>query len=314
MFPSFSRRQFLTQTSAGVSALGLNAIMADMAFGQALRQSLSGQDPRLWSGDERSASGDAPITISTVTLRVNNLDLVGDFYQSALGLSQLAGDGEAMVLGAGQTPLLILQKDRNARRYPFEAGLFHTAFLMPDRAALGRWLQFAAQSNLRLTGAADHHVSEALYLDDPEGNGIEIYADRPSDHWQTEADGQLRMGSYQLDLDGIARSADGNWSAAPEDMIIGHVHLQVGDVAQSHAFMTQELGQNLMRFSGSAGFYASGGYHHHFAGNIWNSQGAGRRSANSTGLHSVAVKTDGTRLQPGRLTDPWGTHFDVSQA
>ena len=313
MTGTLTRRAFAA--TAVASGVGLSsALKADVALAQTRRTGLPGHDDTLWKGTTQMNSADAPVSIQSATLIVNDLTRVGDFYQSVLGLDLLRGDGESQELGAGGNTLLVLQKDVHARRYPHEAGLFHNAFLMPDRAALGRWLLFAAETGVQLTGAADHEVSEALYLDDPEGNGIEIYVDRPTDAWRTKANGQIEMGSYRLDMNAIAAAADAPWNGAPEEFVIGHVHLQVGDVEAHHTFMTQELGQDLRLFEGSVGFYATGGYHHHFAGNIWNSQSAGQRSPNSTGLSSITLRTDGTRLSSGTLTDPWGTRYAVVAA
>lgn len=259
-------------------------------------------------------SADAPISLKSSTLVVNDLIKVADFYHTALGLDLMKSDGETRELGAGGKTLLVLQKDSHARRYPTEAGLFHNAFLMPDRASLGRWFHHAGSAGVRFTGMADHMVSEAIYLDDPEGNGIEVYADRDAQSWEFADDGQLRLDTTQMDAQGVLGAADRPWDGVPEALILGHVHLQVGNMDDIHTFMTEQLGQDLMTHEGSAAFYSSGGYHHHFAGNIWNSRMAGLRSANSTGLAGVTLKTDGTRLQPGTLTDPWGNHFAVEAA
>ena len=128
----------------------------------------------------------APIEIGRVSLTVNDLTSVSDFYQSVLGLAKMSGDGENVMLGAGNRVLIELRGDRNARKHsPREAGLFHTAFLMPNRAALARWLIHSAEMQVPLQGASDHLVSEAIYLADPEGNGIEVYADRPRSTWHS---------------------------------------------------------------------------------------------------------------------------------
>lgn len=256
-------------------------------------------------------SANAPISIVSSALVVNDPDRVAEFYQSVLGLDLLTRDGETRTLGAGGKSLLILQKDSHARRHPAEAGLFHNAFLMPDRASLGRWLAHADATGARFTGFADHLVSEAVYLDDPEGNGIEVYADRDAQGWQFTDDGQVRMDTMRMDVQSVLAAGDGPWRGAPEGLVIGHVHLQVGDLAQLADFMTKDLGQDLMTRTSGAAFYASGGYHHHFAGNIWNSRNAGPRSKDSTGLAGVTLKTDRSRLQPGTLTDPWGTRFTI---
>lgn len=303
-----SRRRFVARGSALGAGLAGGAITADRALAQARARSLSDS---VWRGDAPMHSADAPISIKSSTLVVNDPEAVAGFYQRVLGFELLRGDGETRELGAGGETLLVLRKDMHARRQPHEAGLFHNALLLPDRAALGRWIRHATDSGVRFTGMADHDVSEAVYLDDPEGNGIEVYADRPAAGWTFKSDGQLHMHTVRLDVEGVLAAADGPWRGAPENTVIGHVHLQVGDIDALHRFMTERLGQDLMAHEGSAAFYASGGYHHHFAGNIWNSRDAGVRSPDSTGLAGINLRSDGARLPPGEVTDPWGNQFTV---
>lgn len=262
----------------------------------------------------------APIEIGHVTLTVHDLASVADFYKSALGLSELARDGATATLGAGNRRLVELRADRSARRStPREAGLFHTAFLMPSRAALARWLIHAAESRVPLQGASDHLVSEAIYLADPEGNGIEVYVDRPRSAWH-DADGTLKMATEALDLNDLARSADGPWTGAPEDAVVGHVHLQVGSVPEAEAFYRDTLGLPVMAHYPGAAFYGSGGYHHHLATNVWNSRGAGRRGFPATGLTELGLLADApdhdairARAGTDRLTDPWGTPIAITR-
>lgn len=307
------RRGFLNRMAGGLTAAAGTAMIADMLGTRAYASAVDGKGvSKLRKGAYGMRSSEAPVSIGRVALIVNNLDTVGTFYQQVLGLEELARDGETLKLGAGNNVLLELRQDRAARRYPHAAGLFHTAFLMPDRDYLGRWLIYAAQNRIPLTGAADHDVSEALYLNDPEGNGIEIYADRPVETWQMDGE-YIRMGSHHLDLEAIAGAARQDWSGAPENMVVGHVHLQVGDINAVDEFMTRHLAQDRMLHEGSAGFYSSGGYHHHFAGNIWNSNGAKARPTDSSGLDEIVLLTDGTVLQPQELTDPWGTRFTVER-
>ena len=264
------------------------------------------------------STASAPVEIASVALTVRDLPKVADFYRSALGLSDFASDGEVVRLGAGGTVLLELRGDVAARpRSPRDAGLFHTAFLMPSRAALGRWLLHAAAERLPLQGASDHLVSEAIYLADPEGNGIEVYADRPRSAWYG-TDGKLKMATEALDLNDLAKDADGPWNGAPEGLVVGHVHLQVGDVPQAEAYYRDVLGMPVMAHYPGAAFYGSGGYHHHIATNAWNSRGAGRRSYPSTGLAELVLRADPaeaaairSRAGVGTLSDPWGTQIAV---
>ena len=271
------------------------------------------------------ATSDAPLEIGHVALTVRDLGTVADFYRTALGLEPLSQDGETLQLGTGTRTLLELRRDPASRRgSPREAGLFHTAFLLPARADLGRWLIHAADTGLRLQGASDHLVSEAIYLADPEGNGIEVYADRPRADWPRTAAG-LQMASDPMDYDGVLAAAGGSrWAGIPDGSVVGHVHLQVGGLEATEGFYGETLGMALtVRYPG-ANFFGAGGYHHHFGTNIWNSRGAGRRSPGSTGLAEVVLRADPAELaaiaaragvSPDTrlaLQDPWGTAITVA--
>ena len=265
----------------------------------------------------------APLRIGRVRLKVRDLDKVAGFYEQVLGLTRLAEGDDLVTLGTSATPLLELAGDpaltpRNRR----DAGLFHTAFLLPSRADLGRWLAFAVANRIPLQGASDHIVSEALYLSDPEGNGIEIYADRAPSHWRN-AKGEIYMTTEQMDARSVLDSAAGTeWAGFPEDGFIGHVHLQVGDVGQATRFYGDVLGFDLASDYPGAAFFGSGGYHHQLAGNIWNSRGAGPRPEGATGLASVEivsrdadtraallarVEKAGLAADGDTVNDPWGT-------
>lgn len=267
------------------------------------------------------STASAPIEIDCVALTVNDLPTVRSFYERALGLEPLGGDGGMALLGAGGRAFLELREDRRARRSsPREAGLFHTAFLLPDRKALARWLLHAAEAKVPLQGASDHLVSEALYLADPEGNGIEIYVDKPREVWPREG-GEIRMATERLDLNALARDADGPWTGAPDGTVVGHVHLQVGDVAEAEAFYNGRLGFPITTHYPGAAFFGAGGYHHHLAANVWNSRGAGRRSYPSTGLADLRIVADeaehaailGRTGGEERLADPWGTSVTLAR-
>ena len=211
---------------------------------------------------------------------------------------------------------------------PREAGLYHTAFLMPTRADLARWILHAAKARVTFTGASDHDVSEAIYLDDPEGNGVEVYSDRPRERWRR--DGELIFQKTDpLDIDAIIREIDAataTYPSAPEGLQIGHIHLRVGDIARAEAFYGGALGLDVTRRRTGATFLSSGGYHHHLAVNVWHSNGASPRNDKRAGLDWFAMEIndqptiDGVqkRLEaagipidaiPGGFsaTDPWGT-------
>lgn len=274
-----------------------------------------------------------PLRIGQATLLAQDLEAMATFYQNAIGLQRLRGSPDSITFGApaatgatdaGVTPLLILRRDLSARpRQPAEAGLFHTAFLLPQRADIGAWLAHAASSGVRLTGAADHLVSEAVYLNDPEGNGIEIYVDRARDQW-TWRDGQVVMRNERLDVEALVRSG-GAWSGVPAGTTIGHIHLQVGELVATEAFYKAIAGFDVTCQFPAALFLGSGGYHHHIAANIWNSQGAIPPDRPVTGLcafeilvnDQVVLDTIAMNASRAgvacdrvpdavRLTDPWG--------
>ncbi len=258
----------------------------------------------------------APLRIGTVRLNVRDLDAVSDFYRRILGLFPLAKEDGSVTLGVGATPLLKLDGDPELTpRDRRQAGLFHTAFLMPSRADLGRWLAHAIETRVPLQGASDHIVSEALYLADPEGNGIEIYADRPVSRWRN-SDGDIHMATEPLDAQDLLKAAEGTqWEGFPQGGSIGHVHLQVGDTAEAERFYSDVLGFDVASRYPGASFFGSGGYHHQLAGNIWNSRGAGRHDPSAAGLAEITVRVapserDALLQRTGgaeRLTDPWGT-------
>ena len=158
-------------------------------------------------------------------------------------------------------------------------------------------------------GASDHLVSEALYLTDPEGNGIEIYADRPRDAW-TWNGSQVAMATERLDIPGVLATVpagDPGWLGAPENTIIGHVHLRVGDPREAEAWWAREFGfDTVARYGAAAVFLSSGGYHHHIGANSWRSAGADRRDPGHTGLAWVEMRS-ATADAEKVSEDPWGT-------
>lgn len=264
------------------------------------------------------STASAPIEIGHVTLVAHDLPRLAAFYRDILGLEDISRDGATLRLGTEERVLVELQGDPSARRStPQEAGLFHTAFLLPGRSELGSWLIHASEAGARLQGASDHLVSEAIYLADPEGNGIEVYADRPRSGWHGP-DGRIRMASERLDLAGVARDARAHWTGAPQGTVVGHVHLQVGAVPEAAAFYSEVLGLPVMATYPGASFHGSGGYHHHIAVNVWNSRGAGPRSGPATGLARLTLQADpdvliSLRNRAGgtELTDPWGIPVSV---
>ena len=261
-----------------------------------------------------------------VVLTVNDLDRVRSFYEHVAGLHLLHQDGTTAELGIGDRVLLELRRDGSARRRsPREAGLFHTAFLLPSRGDLAHWVKNAIEKRTPVVGTSDHSVSEAIYLTDPEKNGVEIYADRPKSSWVWN-NGAVTMPSDPLDLNALlAVAGDRNWAGFPEGSTLGHVHLQVGAIAPAEAFYSDLLGLDVTcRYSGGS-FYAADGYHHHIATNIWNSRGATPRDYPSTGLAGLEIEIDPSRAglistrgrgltaddQRFRLRDPWNTEIAI---
>ena len=252
----------------------------------------------------------APISVAQIGLRAKNADALAAYYRTVVGLVELSRAGGAITLGAGARPLLVIEGDTALRPDdPRSAGLFHTAFLVPTRADLGRWINNAVEQRIAIEGASDHLVSEALYLTDPEGNGIEIYADRPQDQWTWDGD-SVEMATLRMDIPGVRASvpADaGSWTGLPDNSIVGHVHLRVGDPDQAETWWNQEMGfDTVKKYGRDAVFLSTGGYHHHIGANTWQSRGAGPRESGRTGLSwiEMAVKDDAKAGM--EKTDPWG--------
>ena len=217
--------------------------------------------------------------IGKVRLRVADIDALTTFYERVVGLQAVERDGDVVRLGPeGGEPLIELVAAPEAPPAPsFSTGLFHLAILVPDRPELARSLRRVGGAGWRLTGASDHLVSEALYLRDPEGNGIEIYRDRPRDQWNRD-NGELRMATLPLDLQDVLdelRDEGEATNGMPAGTTMGHVHLQVADIPAAEGFYNGALGLDVMvRSYPGALFLAAGGYHHHLGLNTWQSQGA----------------------------------------
>lgn len=272
-----------------------------------------------------------PLQLGAVRLRVRDLVGMSEFYQTALGLQVIGKERSEVILGTGSRPLVVLGGDPGlSRRDPHEAGLFHIAFLLPNRADLACWLDYANGVNIRLQGAADHWVSEALYLADPEGNGIEIYVDREPSKWRNDK-GDITMTADALDMaDLLAQQNAQKWTEFPDAGCVGHVHLQTGDLELAEKFFHGLLGFDVtFRYQG-ASFFGSGGYHHQIAANVWNSKGMGLRTRGMAGLESyeLYLRDPDTKTQISNratamgvptetrdgalvLSDPWGTQISL---
>lgn len=222
----------------------------------------------------------------TVALKVANLEKMTHFYQEVIGLTILQKNSQQTVLGVttGQ-PLLILNQVDNPLPTTRQTGLYHVAFLLPDRPSLGDALIHYLTVNAPLSGASDHGYSEALYLTDPEGNGIEVYRDKPMDMWDIRDDGEIVGVTNEMDANGVAQSATGTWQGFPEGTKVGHVHLKVSDLNQTDKFYTESLGLSLkLDFGSQAKFLATGTYHHHVGANTWTGRHLPAMSANDLGL------------------------------
>ena len=277
--------------------------------------------------------------IHSVTLQVSDLARSREFYEHTLGFRVLGQSASRLMLGAhgSEEPLIELRERRGAstsmRRKSL--GLYHVAILLPTRAALGRFLRHLGQHGVR-AGAGDHFVSEALYLQDPDDLGIEVYADRPQAAW-TRRGRELVMGTDALDMrDLMAAGGSDPWSGMPAGTTIGHVHLHVGDIDTGSRFYADAVGFDRMVWSyPGALFMAAGGYHHHLGTNIWAGAGAQPAAADDPQLLEwtihvptrdavaaaaasianaghVAESADGDASIVTR--DPWGTALRIAVA
>jgi catechol 2,3-dioxygenase len=210
------------------------------------------------------------IEMGAVALGVADLDRSVDYYRRTIGLELLQRNGSHAMLGVPGRPLLELSGRPGGRRDPDAADLFHFALLVPSRAALGQQLQHFIDTDARLTGASEHFVSEALYLRDPDGLGIEVYRDRPRAEWY---DGdRFLLGTAPMDVPGVleaGRSAPGSWHGIDPGTVMGHVHLETTDLALSKSFYVGTLGFDVTMDMPQASFMSIGGYHHHLAVNTW---------------------------------------------
>jgi len=225
----------------------------------------------------------AATMMGAVTLHVADLDAMTAFYRDVITLQVLGAEGDTVTLGRAGVPLVVLHHSPElGHAARGSAGLFHTAILFETQAALASALLSVAQRAPQLfTGSADHLVSQAFYLNDPEGNGIELYWDRDRTEWSW-THGQVEMTTLYLDPNAFLQEHLTEQAAAgataADAARIGHVHLSVGDVATARDFYVRRLGFDATLAMGEqALFVSAGGYHHHMAMNVWNSRGAGPR-------------------------------------
>ncbi|WP_404313200.1 VOC family protein [Agrococcus terreus] len=283
----------------------------------------------------------AATAMGPVMLKTATLSALVPWYTAGVGLEPIAerqvGGRRVVELGVGGRVLLVLEEAPDLRGpNPSDAGLFHTAILYPTHAALAAAIvRMSQQPGVRFAGTGDHAVSEAFYFADPDGNGVELYVDRPRETW-TWRDGHVHMTTEYIDPNAfvqqhLERGAFGVAQTAPVGATVGHVHLQVGDVATARDFYVDALGfAETAALGNTALFVSAGGYHHHMAMNVWNSRGAGRR-VDSLGLgrveiavpdaealgaarerltaRGVAVADDGAAI---RFEDPWANRITLT--
>ena len=275
--------------------------------------------------------------LGKVRLRIANLERSLDYYTSVLGLRLIEQTGTRASLAAsgGDRILVELNETPGVRAVPKRArlGLFHFAILLPERAALGRFIRHLSTIHVQ-AGAGDHLVSEAFYLQDPDGLGIEVYADRPRDTWR-RVGRELMMSTDPVDVDGLVRAAgDVAWTRMPPGTTMGHVHLHVSNIEQGAAFYAEALGfdRTVWSYPGAL-FLGAGGYHHHLGTNTWTGPGAQPAGEDEAGLMewtielpnalgvdaaaaSIAAAGYGvTRDASDAVTvDPWGTGIRLRSA
>jgi catechol 2,3-dioxygenase len=267
----------------------------------------------------------ATLRLGAAHLTVSDLDRSVAFYQDALGLRQHQREDAVAALGAGGEDLLVLHVEPGARPAGRHAGLYHFALLFPTREELARAVQRLAVTRTPISGASDHGVSEAIYLPDPDGNGIELYADRPRDAWPPPGGPGERVGMFTraLDVHDLLAAIDGEAPTqhAAEGLRMGHMHLHVGDVEAARAFYADQLGFEVMTAYPGALFLAAGGYHHHLGVNTWRGEGVGAAPAGTVGLREWTVLLEPTDLDALRarlgtdvVEDPWGIRLRFAAA
>jgi catechol 2,3-dioxygenase len=250
-----------------------------------------------------------PVTfVGQVNIKVQSLERSLTFYQEVIGFkvyektdksAKLTADGKTVLLSLEQPSDVIPKKGRTT-------GLYHFALLLPERSDLAKILKHFLQTGHPLQGASDHLVSEALYLADPDGNGIEIYTDRPASKWEWNEQ-HVVMATQALDAENLlAEGVEQAWNGLPAGTVMGHIHLHVAELAKTEEFYTKGLGFDVVsRYGPQALFISSGKYHHHIGLNTWNGVGAPKPPANSVGLESytlvlpdeVSLKDTVVRLQ-----------------
>ena len=231
--------------------------------------------------------------VTNVEIKVSNLQRSLKYYQEVVGFKVLAEEAKRATLTAdGQTALVtIVQPETVEAKTGLTTGLFHFALLLPTRRDLANIITHFRQNGIQF-GASDHDVSEALYLNDPDNNGIEIYIDRPEEHWTWTSD-QVHMVTEPLNIPAILAEATGEWNGLPADTVMGHIHLSVSNLAATEQFYTKGLGFDVVtRYGAQALFISTGRYHHHIGLNTWYSENAPKLGENQVGLKTYSLFLD----------------------
>jgi catechol 2,3-dioxygenase len=252
-------------------------------------------------------------TVGPVHLTVADLDRSKRWYAETLGLNAARDDGVAR-LSVGGNELLVLYEERGAQPVRGHTGLYHYALLVPERPDLARWLAHVAQERIPLTGLSDHFVSEAIYLRDPDGHGIEIYRDRPRERWE-HVGNTIRMGVEPLDVEDLLSASGGETALLPAGTRMGHVHLHVADLGAAAGFYRDALGfDEMARLGDQALFLSAGGYHHHIGTNTWAGHGATPPPPGAAALrHATIVLPDAAERDrvAGRAADAGAEPVEV---
>ncbi|MBS4539602.1 VOC family protein [Clostridium sp. D2Q-11] len=231
--------------------------------------------------------------VTQIVLKVEDLERSLEFYKDIMGFKILKETEEEATLSTdGVNPLVILKEPKDIRRkIEKRTGLYHFALLLPSRSQLGLFLKNIQEKDHPIIGGSNHGVSEAIYLQDPDDNGIEVYSDVDSSKWEWR-NNKVEMTTNPLDYnDLLAEAENDTWEGMPKDTIIGHIHLHVGDLSKSREFYMDGLGFDLVQEMGnSALFLSSGGYHHHIAINTWNGVGAEPLPENSAGMEYYSIQ------------------------
>jgi catechol 2,3-dioxygenase len=265
------------------------------------------------AGELSASTRLGPVHLTVATLRHSI-----EYYTTSVGLSVLDASNGRASLGVRERELVVLVEEPGARSSYGHTGLYHFALLVPERADLARWLAHAARTRVALVGLSDHFVSEAIYLSDPDGHGIEIYWDRPRRTWEGHV--AARMTTIALDVDSLLGELPDPsvepFAGLPAGTVMGHVHLKVAAIPETVSFYREALGFALMAQLGAqAAFLAAGGYHHHIGANTWESAGAAAPPPGTAALrYATIVLADGDELaRAQRRIEKYGHSVEATE-